>query len=217
MFLTETLSETTPAKYFAAEFNEQFFLIGGIVIILAVYLAKFLAGYCAKRWEGNEIKANLVFMSIMGAMTFMSLLVYGISMKAIQGIVFCAILLFSSYSDIKTRTLDDCAHCLMLVTALMVCETRDLIGMAISALVIGGVMLLVGVISKGGGIGGADIKLSGAAAALLGFSQACLGVSVGLIIGVIVQSIKNKRTRKKEGFPLVPYLAIGMILAFFIK
>ena len=63
-------------------------------------------------------------------------------------------------------------------------------------------------------IGGADIKLSAACAFMLGTVQGMTGLMIGLILAVIVNSIKNRK-KKHEGFPLIPYLAVGFTAAYF--
>ena len=66
-----------------------------------------------------------------------------------------------------------------------------------------------------GSIGGADIKLSAACAFMLGTVQGMTGLMIGLILAVIINSIKNRK-KKHEGFPLIPYLAVGFMTAYFM-
>jgi prepilin signal peptidase PulO-like enzyme (type II secretory pathway) len=63
-------------------------------------------------------------------------------------------------------------------------------------------------------VNGADLKLAAACAFLLGFWNGIAGLIVGLLVAVIVNLIKLKN--KKDGFPLIPYLAIGFMMAYFI-
>lgn len=200
----------------APQLTPAFLLIAGIVFCLALYSSNLVGKYCAKRWDGNDLKAKTICMLIMTCVALLAIILFGISMKTFQAIILCNIYLFSSYSDFKTRELDDSAHCLLLATSLTGCGLLDLPGMLFAGLAVGGVMVLVAVISGGRGVGGADIKLGAASAFLLGAQRGLIGVIVGLLIGVIYNAIQNKRRGTKEGFPLVPYLAIGFMTAFFI-
>ena len=69
-----------------------------------------------------------------------------------------------------------------------------------------------------GGYGGADWKISSACAFLLGWARGMSGMVLGLLIGVIFTMIYNKIKNRNmhEGFPLVPFISIGMMTVFFI-
>ena len=86
--------------------------------------------------------------------------------------------------------------------------------MILSALLVGGIMLMTTVITKSQ-MGGADIKLSAACAFMLGTVQGFAGLMLGLIAAIIVNIIKNRK-KKTEGFPLIPYLAVGFMAAYFM-
>lgn len=199
-----------------ASLTPTFLLMAGIVFCVALYSSGLVGKYCAKRWDGNELKGKTVCMLIMASVALLSTVLFGVGMKTFQAIILCNIYLIGSYSDFKTRELDDSIHCLLLATALIGRSMYELPGMLFAGLTVGGVMVLVAVISGGKGVGGADIKLGAASAFLLGAQRGLVGVIVGLLIGVVYNAIQNKRKGTKEGFPLVPYLAIGFMAAFFI-
>lgn len=203
--------------YIVARPTTAFLLIGGIILFVAIYASYLIANYCAKRWNGSETKARVICMTIMGLTTFAALLVYGTSIYTLQAVVLCGVCLYGSYSDFKTHTLDDCASCLVLTAGLIGHNTSDLPIMIVSGVLIGGIMLIVAIVSKGGGIGGADIKFSAATAFLLSLQRSLIGVIVGLLISVIVNGIRNKKKGSNETFPLIPYLSIGFMAAYFIK
>ena len=50
---------------------------------------------------------------------------------------------------------------------------------------------------------------------MLGTVQGMTGLMIGLILAVIINSIKNRK-KKHEGFPLIPYLAVGFMAAYFM-
>ena len=193
-----------------------YLLFCGAIIVASFFVANTIGSYCSNRWGGNEVKAKFICQAIAICTAIAFLLRYGVSMLTLQAVIYCGVCLFSSYSDFKTRTLDDCAHCVILGIAFMGRTIYDIPAMLIAALIIGGITLFVGVISKGGGIGGADIKYAATSAMMVGLQSGLMGTMVGLLIAVIVTAIKNKKSGKKEGFPLVPYLAIGYMAAMFL-
>lgn len=192
-----------------------FLLCCGLILVASWFSAGTIGSYCAKRWGSNEVKAKLICQGIMISVAIGFVLRYSVSMLTLQALIYCGVCLFSSYSDFKTRTLDDCAHCVILGIAFMGRTINDIPAMILAALVIGGITLITGIISKGGGIGGADIKYAAVSAMMVGLQTGLMGTMIGLLVAVVVTAIKNKKTGKKEGFPLVPYLAIGYVAAMF--
>lgn len=186
------------------------------MLVAALYAAHLLGEHCAGRWNGNADTLPAKFMWVMGAVVSASLLVYGCTMTTVQATFLCGAFLFSSYSDLKSRQVDDGVSVLILAVALIGRNFEDIFMMAISAGLICGLMLVVPILSKGSGIGGADIKIAVACAFLLGIQRALIGLIIGLLAAVIHNGIQQKKTGKKEGFPLVPYLAIGFMLSFYI-
>lgn len=87
--------------------------------------------------------------------------------------------------------------------------------MLIGKSLFGTTCLAGGFLNTKSSIGGADIKLSAACAFMLGTVQGMTGLMIGLILAVIINSIKNRK-KKHEGFPLIPYLAVGFMAAYFM-
>ena len=67
-------------------------------------------------------------------------------------------------------------------------------------------------------IGGADIKISTAAAVFLGVTRGLVGFMIGLTLAVIIQSIykKVKHEGERKAFALVPYLSIGFAIGYYL-
>ena len=103
---------------------------------------------------------------------------------------------------------------MIVIAAFIGTDMSALPGMLLSALIIGGIMLTTAAVTKSS-IGGADIKLSAACAFMLGTVQGMIGLMIGLILAVIINSIKNRK-KKHKGFPLIPYLAVGFMTAYFM-
>lgn len=76
----------------------------------------------------------------------------------------------------------------------------------------------IAMFTKKGGIGGADIKLSTAAALSLGFYGGAIGYMIGLVFAIVFQTIYNKvkKQSNKKAFPLLPFLSTGLMIGYFI-
>lgn len=203
MLLTVTISQNAIFTY-------------GALLLLSVCIAFLTSKYSAERWSGNESKIQVVSIGVMLAVTITSMILFGASMKTLKIMSLCAIYLVVAYGDIKTHEADDSIHIAILLAACIDSTTNDLLGMVGSAVMVGGIVLFVSILSGGGGVGGADVKMAAASAFFLGFWRACAGVIVGTLLAVIVNGIKQKKTGKKETFALLPYLAVGFMPTVFL-
>ena len=186
--------------------------IGGLIFIAVVIFVSVCVGrFAVKKWNGNKGKTTLGFVIISSIVAITLFCFFGLSVRTIQGIIFSLILLVSSYSDIKTRECDDYLSVMIILTAFIGIELTAIPSMFIAAMFTVGIFLLVA-ITVSDGIGGADIKLGSASVFLLGFHRGIIGLIAGLLLAIIVNSIKNK----KSGFAMIPYLTAAFIPAFFI-
>lgn len=173
--------------------------------------------YASKRFQSEKKKTALIFIGISLAASALLLCFFGCAVSAVQGTLFCLILLFSSFSDIKIRESDDYLAVMIALTAFIGITVSEIPGMLLSAVLITLPILLISIICNGKSIGGADVKLSAACAFLLGITKSFFGLITGLTLGIIVNLIIQTRKEKADGFPLIPYLAAGFMLAYFIK
>lgn len=187
-----------------------------VCLMLAGLTALIVSRYAAGHFKGNKKKTAFAFIGITVAVTALLLCFFGCAVSAVKGILFCLILVYSSYSDIKTRESDDCLAVMVTLTAFIGIEVSDISGMLLSAILATIPMLLVLIICKGKTIGGADIKLTAACAFLLGLSRSVVGLIAGLSIGIITNLIIQSKKDKSDGFPMIPYLAVGFMAAYFI-
>lgn len=195
--------------------ENPFVLISGFVLLFMAMLTAFvLSRYAASEYKGNKKKATIFFVGITAFVTLMLFCFFGCAATAVKGCIFCLLLLLSSYEDIRIRECKDYVHLMIVIAAFIGTDMAALPGMLLSALLVGGIMLITTVITKSQ-IGGADIKLSAASAFLLGIKQGFAGLMLGLIAAIFVNIIKNRK-KKNTGFPLVPYLAAGFMAAYFI-
>ena len=195
--------------------ENPFVLISGFVLVItAVLIAVVLSLYASNVYKGNKKKAVLFFTVIAALTALLLFCFFGCAATTVKGIIFCLLLAFSSYEDIKTRECENYVHLMIVIAAFIGTDMSALPGMLLSALIIGGIMLMTAAVTKSS-IGGADIKLSAACAFMLGTVQGMTGLMIGLILAVIINSIKNRK-KKHEGFPLIPYLAVGFMTAYFM-
>lgn len=184
------------------------------VALATVTAAICLARFAAEKYHGKKICTVLCFLAIAVLMAVTLYCFFGFAATTIRGIILTLALLFSSYQDIKTRECDDYLHLMIAVAAFIGKELTSIPNMFLSVMFVTGVMIMA-VLVTNSDIGGADIKMAAACAFLLGLKRGVIGLTVGLILAVTVNLIKNRK-KKKTGFPMIPYLATGFMMAYFI-
>lgn len=185
-----------------------------LLLIGAVFAAFCIAMYAANGQQGEKRKTVLLFMGITAIVTVTMLCFFGCAAVTVRGIILCLILLYSSYSDIRTRECSDYLHLMIVIAAFIGCKTAELPAMILGGVLVGAVML-VPLLTGNRTLGGADIKCSAACAFLLGLKRGLIGLTAGLLLAVIINGIKNRK-KKDKSFPLLPYLSVGFTAAYFI-
>jgi len=189
---------------------QMLWLIGFLSVTLIInYLLK-------KRMKKDFYKTSILntFLSIIISGTLY--LIFGISMESIKGLILFFCLLYAANSDIYTREVSDTIPLLIFLTAFIDVKISDIPLMILSAMIITLPQLIVSMI-KPGSYGGADMKIMAACSFLLGIERGLVAIILGLTVGVITTLIINKLKKIKEkSFPVVPYLALGSMFAYFI-
>ena len=185
-----------------------------LLLIGAVFAAFCIAMYAANGQQGEKRKTVLLFMGITAIVTVTMLCFFGCAAVTVRGIILCLILLYSSYSDIRIRECSDYLHLMIVIAAFIGCKATELPAMILGGVLVGAVML-VPLLTGNRTLGGADIKCSAACAFLLGLKRGLIGLTAGLLLAVIINSIKNRK-KKDKSFPLLPYLSVGFTAAYFI-
>lgn len=203
-----------PPRFYHFDFTDPMVTVSMIIVAIAAITAAGIVGACAaERFKGNKKQTVLCFIGIMTVVTALLCCFFGLAAVTVKGILFSLVLLFSSYQDIKTRECDDCLHLMIVTAAFIGTEVTALPAMILSGITVGGIILLAMLITKSN-LGGADFKMASACAFLLGLRRGVTGLMAGLLLAVLVQTIRQKN--KKEGFPMIPYLAAGFTAAYFI-
>ena len=145
-------------------------------------------------------------------------LVGGFSMWTVKGIVLALILLYASLEDLSEHQADDFLWVMLVILSLVNFGDEGIGSMIFGAIAVFVPQMAIAMFTKKGGIGGADIKLSTAAALSLGFYGGMIGYMIGLIFAIVFQTIYNKvkKQSNKEAFPLLPFLSTGLMIGYFI-
>jgi prepilin signal peptidase PulO-like enzyme (type II secretory pathway) len=75
--------------------------------------------------------------------------------------------------------------------------------------------LVVALLKNSEGIGGADIKFMMAIGFILGFSRGLMAGIIGLVVFILFCIIKDFR-KEKMSYPMIPFLAIGVVKMMFM-
>ena len=138
--------------------------------------------------------------------------------RIVQGILLAGFLLYGSIHDIRTHTMPDWVWMGVAGTALLGMKLSALPSMLLGAAAVLLIEVPLAVLLEDRAIGGADIKLSAAGAFLLGWQKGLaaliLGLTLSLIVVPIVRRIRHEDNR--NAFPLVPFLAVGIMTAALI-
>ena len=132
--------------------------------------------------------------------------------------VLIALLLYASIKDIKSREVPDSVSGMMLILGLVGITAGDLPSMLLGMTLVFLPQYIAAIINPAKALGGADIKLSSTAAFLLGAPRGLFALIVGLTLSVITVPIVRavKKLPKNQPFPLVPFLAVGILAAYLI-
>lgn len=136
----------------------------------------------------------------------------------IQGMYLFGLLLYASITDLKYREVPNFVWVLIAVFALFDKQLEDIPSMLIGATIVFVPQILLAIIKPSRAMGGADIKISTACAFLLGLEKGMLAYVLGLVFAILMMTIirHSKPERKNEAFPLVPFLALGTMIVYFI-
>ncbi len=154
---------------------------------------------------------------LMLGITITLYLVEGLTMWTVKGILLALILLTASTQDATSHEADDFLSVMLLILAFVDFSVDKVLSMLLGAVCIFMPLYLITRFSKSG-FGGADIKITTAAALSLGAFGSVIGLLVGMTLAVIVQTIRNKLKKSENGkaFALLPYLSVGLMIGYIL-
>ena len=210
------LSPTTISKTenFAAEF------VIGILALLAIVGATLLVGWVLNRMMiAKGFKTNLTVNLILSALIPIALFLrYGASLELVQGIFLMFVLMYATWSDLTSHTVDDYVPIIIFALGVASMTTVGLSSMLFGAFAVFVPQIVMALIPKCKPLGGADLKISTALAFLLGWERGIIGFVAGLLIAVVYMAIYNKvkktDTKEEKAFALVPFLSIAAMALF---
>ena len=214
--VSRPLSPTTivKAENFAAEF------IIGILALLAIVGATLLVGWVLNRMMiAKGFKTNLTVNLILSALIPIALFLrYGASLELVQGIFLMFVLIYATWSDLTSHTVDDYVPIIIFALGVASMTTVGLSSMLFGAFAVFVPQIVMALIPKCKPLGGADLKISTALAFLLGWERGIIGFVAGLLIAVVYMAIYNKvkktDTKEEKAFALVPFLSIAAMALF---
>ena len=139
-------------------------------------------------------------------------------LRAAQEILLAGLMVYGSIHDIRTHTMPDWIWMGTAATAFLTFRLSSFPSMLLGAAAVLLIEVPMAILHGERAMGGADIKLSAAGAFLLGWRRGLFALILGLALSVIVmpvvREIRHKDSRK--AFPLVPFLAVGIMIAYLI-
>ena len=125
------------------------------------------------------------------------------------------LLMAASYTDIRDRIIPNGICAMICLCALPNVSAENFLGVSLAL-----PLLLIGVLSDG--IGGGDIKLSGALGFALGYQCILVTLLSGLSVMLLFHAVRTMiRKRKNEAicctYPMAPFIAVGYGIMLLVK
>ena len=214
--VSRPLSPTTIVK--AENFATEFII--GILALLAIVGGTLLVGWVLNRMmTAKGFKTNQTVNLILSALIPIALFLrYGASLELVQGIFLLFVLMYATWSDLTSHTVDDYVPIIIFALGVASMTTIGLSSMLFGAFAVFVPQIVMALIPKCKPLGGADLKISTALAFLLGWERGIIGFVAGLLIAVVYMAIYNKvkktDTKEEKAFALVPFLSIAAMALF---
>lgn len=132
----------------------------------------------------------------------------------LQGMFFAILLAAASIWDIRKRIIPDTLCLSIALAGLLNFEPLNLLGLFAA------VPMLMTALFRGG-MGGGDIKLMAAAGLVLGFQKSMAGMIMGFAAMLVFHAAhtliqKVRRGDVRKSYPLVPFLSLGCLAAYYL-
>lgn len=189
----------------------------GAADLVPVFSFLFLRGRC--RYCGERIPADCIWAELAGAAVFLCMgLRFGLTPALGQWLVFAALLLALSLTDVFCRVIPDKLLLLLLANRVLwffvlgegIAAARDTL---LSCLIPAALLAFTLLWEKRSGkeaVGGGDIKLLFVLALYLDWAELLLGLLAGCLLGLIYAA--SARRGRGQTVPFGPFLAAGAVL-----
>ena len=163
-------------------------------------------------------------LALSGAMALALYFRFGLTVTTAQGMFLWFALLYGSMSDLTDHTMPDSVWVIVLALAIPSVMKHGIVSMLAGTVCVMLPQLALAVIPLHRTLGGADIKLSGALAVLLGFTGGLTAFLAGLLMAVVTVTARDfvqtrlhkRRDCPKKPFALIPFLAVGGMAMFLV-
>lgn len=163
-------------------------------------------------------------LALSGAMALALYFRFGLTVTSVQGMFLWFTLLYGSMSDLTDHTMPDSVWVIVLALAIPNLVKHGILSMLAGAVCVMLPQLALAVIPPHRTLGGADIKLSGTLAVLLGFTGGLTAFLAGLLMAVVTVTARDfvqtrlhkRRDCPKKPFALIPFLAVGGMAMFLV-
>ena len=163
-------------------------------------------------------------LALSGAMALALYFRFCLTVTAVQGMFLWFALLYGSMSDLTDHTMPDSVWVIVLALAIPSITKNGIVSMLTGAVCVMLPQLALAVIPPHRTLGGAEIKLSGALAVLLGFTGGLTAFLAGLLMAVVTVTVRDfvqtrlhkRRDCPKKPFALIPFLAVGGMVMFLV-
>lgn len=190
----------------------------GIIDLVPVFSYLFLRGQC--RGCGAKISPIYPFIEfITGILFALSYYMIGFQLELIVALIFISLLLIITVSDIAYMLIP---NKILLPFGIVLFLFRFLSPLTpwwdsvLGALIGFGILLLIGLVSRGG-MGGGDIKLFFVIGLVLGTLQTLLtlflAALIGSVVGIVVLRVQRKG--RKTPIPFGPSIAVAAVISYF--
>ena len=217
-YLTDPTVNKTLPNLMSASYKAELFI--GVLVLIAVAALSILLGFMlTKIMSSKGFKNNMTAnVCIAGILSVAMCLRYGLSAELLQGIFLMFVLLYASWSDITSHTVDDYISVIILALGLVSISTLGIGSMLLGTAIVVLPQIIMALIPSCKPLGGADLKISAALAFLLGWERGIAAFILGLLLSVVFMSVYNKLNRSDKGeehpFALVPFLSVAAMALF---
>lgn len=174
----------------------------------------FLRGKC--RYCGTKLSFQYPAVECLNGMLYVAVMaVHGICFESMLYCFLVSALLTLSIIDYRTLEIPIRINLVILVIGIVhaVVDYTNLVHYVIGFFSASLFLLFCFILTRGRGIGGGDIKLMAVAGLCLGWKNSLLALTVGCVLGSVIQCIIIAVTKNKTKFAMGPYLSAGIFIA----
>lgn len=155
--------------------------------------------------------------SLNGVLWVVSWLRFGLHPDFFLGCALGSVLICISLIDAHTMEIPPSLNLSVGILGVVrcICYPQEILWNLLGFAAVSGILILIYIFTKGGGIGGGDIKLMAASGLLLGLKDVILAFVLACILGAVIHLFRMAFFHVGRKLAMGPYLSIGIWIAFF--